>query len=63
MSVTPITPVVFDPNKPKISLRRWRKTFGRWTRGGSAIKEHELNRKKEAERVSLENAQRVVRRG
>jgi hypothetical protein len=53
---------IFNPHKPKVSLRRWRKSFGRFTRGGLAIKEHELNRKKEAERVSLENAHRATMR-
>lgn len=43
----------FDPKKPKVSTRRMRKVFGRFSREGHAAKEYELNRGKQAEAGSL----------
>ena len=53
----------FNPNGPKVSVRRLRKLFGRFSIEGLRAKERELNLGCEAEALSLENAKRSVGRG
>ncbi len=45
--------IPFNPNGPKVSTRRIRKVFGRFSCEGHAAKEYELNRGKQAEAGSL----------
>lgn len=53
----------FNPDKPKVSTRRMRKQYGRDSVEGKRAKEHELNRGKQAEALSLENIDKDLRRG
>ena len=53
----------FNPQRPKVSVRRLRKQFGRFSIEGHTAKEFELNYGTEAEAASLENLNRTLRRG
>jgi hypothetical protein len=47
----------FNPKGPKVSTRRMRKVFGRFSREGHDAKSYELNYKTNAHAVSLANVE------
>jgi hypothetical protein len=55
--------VPFNPNGPKVSTRRARRAFGRFSREGHAAKEYELNRGKQAEAGSLAQVEAIYAGG